>query len=167
MTALSKLSLNTLIVALAFPVVASANQTPTQTPTIAAEQQPDAPAKPHQPRPNPDASGKYNIGDGVTPPILVHSEEPKISKEMQQRNISGTCLAALTVDTKGNPTDVSVVRLAPETKSQNDNDAVVDLRNSCMQAVQLYRFKPAKYLGKSVSVDLKVEVTFQRSSPRF
>jgi hypothetical protein len=136
----------------------------TSNPSPAAEvdKQTNAPAKPHQPRPNPDASGKYHIGDGVTAPILIHSEEPKVPKNMRKANIPGSCLVALTVDTNGYPGDMHIVRSTPDPNDKGMHDVAMDLQNFCIEGAQKYRFKPATFQGKPVSVDLKVEISYQK-----
>jgi hypothetical protein len=161
MTALSKLSLKTLIVALAFPIVAAASQTPTQTTASTAEkQQPDTPAKPHQPRPNPDALGKYHAGNGVTPPVLIHSVEPEFEKSMKSTH--ARYIVAMTVGTDGKPTDVHIVPPPPTSASDDDGELPIEIRTFCMNAVEAYRFRPATFQGKPVPVDLKVEINFRK-----
>ena len=142
---------------------ASPQQTPS-TPPAAADKQPDTPAKPHTPRPNPDASGKYHVGDGVTTPKLIHSVEPKFSEKMRKAHSSGICLVAVTVDTDGNPSDVHILRSTPETKDEEPSDFVTEMEDICISAVQQYRFNPAMYQGKPVPIDLKVEINFKRSA---
>jgi hypothetical protein len=138
------------------------------TPTwdATADKQPDAPAKPHQPRPNPDTSGKYHVGDGVTAPRLIHSVEPEFSKKMRKSNSSGSCSVALTVDTDGNPKDAHIVKTTPDTKDEEPGDFVTEMQDICISTVRQYRFTPATYLGKPVPIDLKVEINFHRSAPR-
>jgi len=87
------------------PSAASPQATP--VPPAEADKQTTAPAKPHLPRPNPDASGKYHIGDGVTPPVLVHAVEPEFAKTLRYNE---RCFVALTVGTDGKPTDVHIAR---------------------------------------------------------
>jgi hypothetical protein len=72
---------------LACPLPATPQQA-TPSPAADPDKQTSAPAKPHQPRPNPDAAGKYHIGDGVTAPILVHAEEPEAPKKICGKLIS-------------------------------------------------------------------------------
>jgi hypothetical protein len=60
---------------LASPLQTAPQQTTPPSPADTGKQ-------PNTPRPNPDPSGKYHIGDGVTPPILVHQVEPESSGKM-------------------------------------------------------------------------------------
>jgi hypothetical protein len=137
-------------------------QQTTPTPSADADKQTSAPAKPHQPRPNPDADGKYHIGDGVTAPFLIHSEELNIPKNMRRANISGGCLVALTVDIKGYPDDMHIVRSTPDPIDKGMHDVANALQNSCIEAAQKYRFRPGTFQGKPVPVDLKLEISYQQ-----
>jgi hypothetical protein len=147
---------------LASPVQAFQQQT-TPTAPATSDKQPETPAKSHQPRPNPDASGKYHVGDGVTAPVLIHSEEPKMSKNMRKANISGSCLVAVTVNTNGDPADVHIVRSTLDPNDKEVRDVAIGLQDICIEAAQKYRFQPATFQGKPVPVDLKVEIIFQKS----
>ena len=120
--------------------------------------QPDSPTKSHQPRPNPDASGRYHIGDGVTAPVLIHSVEPEAARGMSRGDIKKCPLVALTVDTDGKPTDVHVI--LPTSKTDNTSDESLDpmIEAYCIAPVKQYRFKPGLFQGKPVPVDLRVEV---------
>jgi hypothetical protein len=146
----------------ASPIQAVQQQT-TPTAPATSDKQPETPGKPHQPRPNPDGSGKYHVGDGVTAPVLIHSEEPKISKNMRKANISGSCLVAVTVDTNGDPADVHIVRSTLDPNDKEMRGVAIGLQNICIEAAQKYRCQPATFQGKPVPVDLKVEITFQKS----
>ncbi len=137
-------------------------QQATPSPAADTDKQTSAPAKPHQPRPNPDADGKYHIGDGVTAPFLFHSEEPNIPKNMRKAILSGRCLVALTVDTKGDPEDVHIVRSTPDPSDRGMHDVANALQNSCIEAAQKYRFRPGTFQGKPVPVDLKLEISYQQ-----
>jgi hypothetical protein len=142
---------------------ASQQQT-TPTPPTDPDKQADIPVKPHQPRPNPDASGKYHVGDGVTAPRLIHAEEPEAPKSLRKANIPGSCLVDLTVETNGIPTAVHVLRSNPDPNDKKMHDVAVDLQNFCIEAAQKYRFRPGTFQDKPVPVDLRVEVSYQKNS---
>jgi hypothetical protein len=144
---------------LAAPSPASTQQA-TPSPAADPDKQTNAPAKPHQP--NPDAAGKYHIGDKVTAPILIHSEEPNVPKNLRKANIPGSCLVDLTVDTNGIPTGVQVLRSTPDPNDKKMHDVAIDLQNFCIEAAQKYRFRPATFQGKPIAVDLKVEISYQK-----
>jgi outer membrane biosynthesis protein TonB len=150
---------------LASPAQAFLQQT-TATVPATADKPTVAPAKPHQPRPNPDANGKYHVGDGVTAPRLVYSVEPKFSEKMRKASQSGNCLVAITVDTDGNTKDAHIIKSTPDAKTEEQSDFVLDMQDICVDTVQQYRFSPAMYQGKPVPVDLNVEINFQRSAPQ-
>ena len=133
-------------------------QQTTTTAPATTDKSTEPPAKPHQPRPNPDADGKYHVGDGVTAPILVHSVEPELAKNISHAR----CLVALTVGTDGRPIDVHLVPTRSDTKSDDDGNLSVQTRMVCINAAEQYRFKPAVFQGKPVAVDLKVEIFFTR-----
>jgi hypothetical protein len=137
-------------------------QQATQSPAADPVRQTSAPVKPHQPRPNPDAEGKYHIGDGVTAPFLIHSEELNIPKNMRKTIFSGGCLVALTVDIKGYPEDMHIVRSTPDPSAKGMHDVANALQNSCIEAAQKYRFRPGTFQGKPVAVDLKLEISYEQ-----
>jgi len=137
-------------------------QQATPSPAADADKQPSAPAKPHQPRPNPDADGKYHIGDGVTAPKLIHVEEPELSKKLRKEKFDATCLLSLTVDANGNPTDVHIFKSIADSVDQKLRATALELDENSIKAVKKYRFTPATYEGKPVPVELHVAVNFQR-----
>jgi hypothetical protein len=90
MSTLVKLGFASLIAVWMIPATSLASQSPasqqtTPAPSAEADKQTNAPAKAGQPRPNPDASGKYHVGDGVAAPKLIHSVQPKWSKKVQKK----------------------------------------------------------------------------------
>ena len=144
---------------LAAPSLAFPQQT---TPSAAtdSEKQTSAPAK-AQPT-NPDADGKYHVGDGVTAPRLIHAEEPEAPKSLRKANIPGSCLVGLTVETNGIPTAVHVLRSNPDPNDKKMHDVAVDLQNFCIEATQKYRFRPGTFQGKPIAVDLKIEISYEK-----
>jgi TonB family protein len=165
MSTLVKLGFASLIACWMIPATSlaspsSASQQTTPTPSAKADKQTNAPAKA---RPNPDAAGKYHVGDGVTAPKLIHSVQPKWSKKVQKENISGSCMVSFTVDTNGNTIDVNIVRSTPDPKDQGMSDVALEMQESCVKTVQQYRFSPAIYQGNPVPVGLMIEINFQRS----
>ncbi len=61
------------------------------------------------PRPNPDASGKYHVGDGVSPPKILHAGDPEYPASARRNGVSGRVVLSLTVDSRGKPQDVRVL----------------------------------------------------------
>jgi len=52
-------------------------------------QETGAAQQPTSPKPNPDASGKYHLGDGVTPPKLVSAVDPEFTAEARRKKLQG------------------------------------------------------------------------------
>jgi outer membrane biosynthesis protein TonB len=145
---------------LASPAQAFLQQTTTTAPAT-ADKQPEPPAKPHQPRPNPDADGKYHVGDGVTAPKLILSVEPEYSEKMRKKKINGSCLIFITIDIDGKVNDAHLLTSTPDVSDNKLHDAVMDMQSNCTKAAKQYRFEPATYQGKPVPVELKIEINFQ------
>ncbi|ADV81526.1 TonB family protein [Terriglobus saanensis] len=96
----------------------------------------------------------YQVGNGVSAPVLRFQADPEYPKAAQEGNgklRSGMCFISLVVDAKGMPTDVHVA------KSLNP-----DFDANAIKAVQQWRFSPARRSGKPVAVALNVEVNFQK-----
>jgi TonB family protein len=138
-----------------------ANDQQPSSPQATTQDQQQSPSKPASPRPNPDASGKYHIGDGVAAPKLIYSVEPKWSTRVQKNNRSGSCMLSFTVDTNGNAKDVQIVSSTPDPKDPGLGDVALDVQDHCIKAAQQYRFKPALFQGKPVPVELRVKIDFQ------
>ncbi len=87
----------------------------------------------------------------IVPPFAIAQPNPSYSSEARKKKISGTCLVSFTVDTNGIPQSVRVVKsLEPS------------LDTNAVQAIETWRFKPARKEGKtSVPFDLTAEVSFR------
>jgi TonB family protein len=118
-------------------------------------------AKAASPRPNPDASGKYHIGDGVTAPKLISSVDPEFTAEARHKKLQGVVVVALTVDTAGKPQDVRVARSMAEDVSKKDKQTAVGLDEKAVEAVKQYRFEAGQFQGKPVPVEIEVHVNFR------
>jgi TonB family protein len=92
----------------------------------------------------------YNVGGSVQPPVAIHKENPKFSKQVKEARFSGQVLVSLIVGSDGNPRNVHVLR-----------GVGMGLDEKAVEAVQQYKFKPALKHGKPVAVYLIVEVNFQ------
>jgi TonB family protein len=152
MATLLKLRLSALIAASSIvPAaiqVSALQASPQQTPSAPSQptgKQPDTSPKPHQPRPNPDASGKYHVGDGVTAPKLIYSVEPEFSEKARKKKISGNCLVYLTVDTDGKVKDAHVLRSIADTVDKKNRAAALTLDDEAVKAALQYRFEPATF----------------------
>jgi protein TonB len=94
--------------------------------------------------------GLEKIGGGVSQPVVLFSPEPEFSEEARKAKFMGVVLVNLVVDANGHPQNVHVLR-----------GVGMGLDEKAVEAVKLYRFKPAMKAGKPVAVELNVEVNFQ------
>jgi Gram-negative bacterial TonB protein C-terminal len=155
MTGLANLLFASLFAAGMFPLVTATNPTvgarangqPASIPQAATQDQQQSPAKSASPRPNPDASGKYHAGEGVTLPKLIYSVQPEFSEKLRKKKIPGSCVVGLTVDIDGNPKDVHVVSSMPGLEDKKLRAAVIELQDSCTKPVKQYRFEPGTFHG--------------------
>ena len=99
----------------------------------------------------PGSNGIYVPGrNGVTQPIPIFTPEAEFSDEARRQKYQGVCVISLIVDAQGNPQNPRVVR-----------PLGLGLDQKALQAVERYRFKPAKKDGKPVAVVMVVEVDFR------
>jgi TonB family protein len=162
----------TLFIALWFVLLlaqASAPATPqgSEPPAAQTSQQPGtqqvAPTKAH--RPNPDADGKYHVGDGVTPPYVTHKVPPDLSglPDSAKRPISGITIVRIMVDTHGNPQDIRVDRSMAKDVDENLRETALLLDKQALKTIRQYRFAPATYQGKPVPLEIRVYIEFEIS----
>jgi protein TonB len=86
----------------------------------------------------------------VSSPVVIYQVEPEFSEEARKAKFMGVVLVNLIVDPQGRPQNVHVIR-----------GVGMGLDGKAVDAVKLYRFKPAMEAGKPVAVELNVEVNFQ------
>jgi TonB family protein len=136
---------------------------PTQPPYPASTSTPipdqTAPAKP--PCINPDASGNYHVGCGVTPPKILNQSQPNFPEDARRQNISGTVTLSLLVDTQGNPENVHVTKSIADTVAKYQRAAALTLDQAAIDTVKSYIFKPAMKDGKPVPITLNVTIGFE------
>ena len=94
--------------------------------------------------------GIMSVGGGVSAPEVIHSVQPQFTPEARSQNYQGVVAVQLIVDTQGVPQDVRVVR-----------HLGMGLDEEAIAAVKQYRFRPAKYEGRSVSVQMVIDVDFR------
>lgn len=92
----------------------------------------------------------YQVGGSVSPPVAIHTVDPKYSKQARKARFSGQVVVSMIVGTDGEPHNVHILR-----------GAGMGLDEEAMKAVEQYRFKPATQNGKPVAVYVNVEVNFQ------
>ena len=96
-------------------------------------------------------SGIYSPGvNGVSAPVPLFEPEAEFSDEARRQKYQGICMISLIVDAHGNPRNARVVR-----------PIGMGLDEKALQAVQLYRFKPAMKDGHPVPVAITVAVNFR------
>jgi TonB family protein len=141
---------------------------PTQTAAPQDQQAAPAPSSDEAaPRParrpcrNPDASGNYRVGCGVTPPKPIHLADPEFSELARKQKIGGDVLVSLTVDADGSPTNIKVTRSLADKVDPKFRKAALSLDDKAIEAVSKYRFAPATYQGSPVAVQVNVDVNFQ------
>jgi protein TonB len=111
--------------------------------------------------PNPDASGKYHLGDGVSAPKLLFAPDPEYTDEARHRRVQGVTVISLTVDISGHPQDVRVTRSMAEDVKEKYKHAARSLDQTAEEAVKQYRFQPGQFQGKPVPVGIHVSVNFR------
>ncbi len=92
----------------------------------------------------------YQVGGSVTPPIAIHTADPKYSEEARKAKFSGQVVVSMIVGTDGEPHNVHILR-----------GVGMGLDEEAMKAVKQYKFKPAMQNGKPVAVYVNVQVNFQ------
>ncbi len=93
--------------------------------------------------------GLMSVGGGVSAPAVLHSIQPEFTEEARQANYQGSVAIQLIVDAQGNPQNVHVTR-----------HASFGLDQKAIEAVRLYKFRPAMYQGHPVAVQIVIDVDF-------
>ncbi len=94
--------------------------------------------------------GTFQVGGGVSAPVLIYSVDPEFSDEARRQKYQGISTLAVIVDAQGNVQNPRVVQALG-----------MGLDERAIQAVKLYRFRPAQLQGKPVPVRIWVQVIFR------
>ena len=94
--------------------------------------------------------GYAHPGGGISMPKLIYGPEPEFSDEARRQKYQGIVAISLIVDAQGNPQRIRVER-----------SLGMGLDEKAVEAVKLYKFKPAMQGNKPVPVEITVEVNFQ------
>ncbi|MGD0096577.1 MAG: energy transducer TonB [Terracidiphilus sp.] len=94
--------------------------------------------------------GVMSVGGGVSAPVVIHSVQPQFTAEARSKNLQGVVAVQLIVDAQGFPQNVHIVR-----------HLGLGLDDEAIAAVKQYRFRPATYQGRSVSVQMVIDVDFR------
>ena len=113
------------------------------------------------PRPNPDAAGKYHVGDGVSPPKLIYAPDPEVTDKALRKKLNGSVTLSLTVDATGKAQDIRVTRSFAEGLSKKLRPIGLGQDEKAVETVQQYRFEPARFRDQPVPVEIKVEVNYR------
>jgi TonB family protein len=96
-------------------------------------------------------AGTTSYKDGVTlPPIPTHFIQAEYTQEARRAGFQGYCIVHLTIDERGIPQDVRVIR-----------PIGMGLDENAIKAVKQERFKPATRGGRPVAFPLSLEVNFR------
>jgi TonB family protein len=90
----------------------------------------------------------YKVGGPVTAPKLVYAPDPEFPG---RQGAGGLVVVRCVVDVKGRPKQVVVSRSLSRAFDK-----------SAIHAVEQYRFEPAVFEGKAVTVEVNIEVNFKR-----
>jgi TonB family protein len=110
--------------------------------------------------PQPDASGVYRVGGGVSAPKLIHSVDPELPHEARKKKLGGTCVLAVVVDRQGIPQDIEVAKSIADGLARKFRVAAQQLDENAIEAVKQYRFEPGEYKGAPVPVKINVSVQY-------
>lgn len=96
-------------------------------------------------------AGIYTPGVGdVSQPIPILTPEAEFSDEARRQKFQGVCVISVIIDAQGNPQNPRVVQ-----------PLGFGLDQKALEAVQKYKFKPARKDGKPVAVRMSVMVNFR------
>ncbi len=122
--------------------VAAQSQSPA-TPSTKMSDAPDSVSQEHI----------YSVKEGAGPPRVTYSPDPDYPTKGRNDKKGGTVVLRLVVDRDGLPRDVEVVRnLSP------------GFDQAAVNAVKKWRFAPGTKDGKSVAVQINVEISFHLSA---
>ena len=94
--------------------------------------------------------GLRRVGGGVSAPVVLFEPEPEFSEEARKAKVAGNVLVYCHVDTSGHTTHVRVLK-----------GIGLGLDEKAVEAVRLYKFKPAMENGHPVEIEMNIEVNFQ------
>jgi hypothetical protein len=118
---------------------------------------PDAPNPLHAPRPNP-VDGVYHAGDGITPPVLVYSVEPKVSEVARKTKGKRACTVYFIVGTDGHTSAIHVTTSKDKLIKQFDPRTC---ETEAIDSVKEFRFKPATLQGKPVPFETTIDLNYE------
>jgi protein TonB len=90
------------------------------------------------------------VGPDVKYPVLIFNQGPEYSEEARKAKWQGSLLLSVIVDETGHPQQIKV------SKSLG-----LGLDQKAIEAVEKWRFNPARKAGKAVPMQVQVAVEFQ------
>lgn len=98
-----------------------------------------------------DRNPVYRVGQGVSPPQLVHHKDPEFSEAARSAGIQGVLTLVVTVDSSGAPAAIQILQ-----------PIGAGLDAEAVSMVRTWKFDPAQKDGQPVAVRIEVEVEFHR-----
>ena len=95
--------------------------------------------------------GVYNIGNGVTSPVVIFKPQPKYTADAMRAKVQGTVVMSAVVLPNGTVTDISIVRSL---------DQSFGLDEEAKKSAAQWRFKPGMLKGEPVAVRILIELDF-------
>lgn len=95
--------------------------------------------------------GVYNVGNGVTAPIVVFKPQPKYTADAMRAKVQGTVIMSAVVLPDGTVTDISIVRSL---------DQSFGLDEEAKKSASQWRFRPGMFKGEPVAVRILIELDF-------
>lgn len=95
--------------------------------------------------------GVYNIGNGVTSPVVVFKPQPKYTADAMRAKVQGTVIMSAVVLPDGTVTDISIVRSL---------DQSFGLDEEAKKSAAQWRFRPGMLKGEPVAVRIQIELDF-------
>ena len=95
--------------------------------------------------------GAYDIGNGVSAPVVVFSPKPRYTADAMRAKVQGLVVMSAIVLPDGSVTDIQVIRSL---------DQSFGLDEEAKRTAAQWRFKPGTRLGEPVPVRIKIELEF-------
>lgn len=103
-----------------------------------------------EPAQNPD--GPIQVGGDVKAPVKVYDPQPEYTEIARKARIQGVVIVQVIIDEEGNVTSAKILKGLP-----------MGLDQTALEAVEQWRFEPAKLHGKPVSVYYNLTLNFTLS----
>jgi len=105
----------------------------------------------------PEGGLPYRVGEGVSRPEKISGFPPVYTEVARRARVTGIVIVEAIIDEQGNVTNARVLKGLP-----------MGLDKAAVEAIQTWKFKPAVFEGRPVSVYYTLTVNFQvDDSPQF